>query len=450
MNMVNAESVEEKSTFERFKFKSKEEVESKINELGLELKSSNNIDVLLKPVTLKNNITIPNSICSLPMEGYDSEPDGGPSEISFAKYKRVAEGGSGLIWVEACAVVPEGRTNSREFWINKNSKDKFKKLVDIIKESALKKNNEEPVVIIQLTHSGRYSKPEGHPAPVIAHHSPYLDPLQNISEDYPLISDEELDELKDKFVDAAILAENAGFDGIDIKSCHGYLLEEILASHTRKYSKYGGSFENRTRFLLETMESAASALSKSFLTTRLGITDFVPYPYGFGMSNDGSLNYDLDEPLKLIEKLKKYIPLLGISIGNPYYKPHYGRPFDTPVKGSYIPPEHPLESMARIVEITKKVQMANPELPIVGFGYTWLRQYMPYFVSYIKEQNWASIIGLGRAILAYPDIVNDLKERKELDPKKVCITCSLCTAMMRNGTVSGCSVRFPDIYRQYL
>ncbi len=442
--------IKKKNTFEKFNFKSKDELENKIRELNLSIKLSDNISSLFDPVVLRNGKKIPNSFCSLPMEGYDSAEDGGPSNISFEKYKRVAEGGAGLIWVEATAVVQDGRTNPREFWINKNSLDRFKKLVELIKENAIKIHNEEPIVIIQLTHSGRYSKPFGKPAPVIAHHSPYLDSYQNITSDYPLISDEELDELKNNFIEAALLAEKAGFDGIDIKSCHGYLIEEILASHTRKYSKYGGSFENRTKFLLDSIKELSSSLTKSFLTTRLGVTDFIPYPYGFGVKEDGSVNYDLKEPIKLIKELKEYIPLLGISIGNPYYKPHYGRPFDTPVKGSYIPEEHPLISLDRIVTITNEIQTAFPDLPVVGFGYTWLREYLPYLAAYVKEKKIATIIGLGRAILAYPDIVNDLKNNGEISKRKVCITCSLCTYLMRKGTVSGCVTRFGDIYRKYL
>ena len=205
----------------------------------------------LKKSAIVNDKEIPNRLCVNPMEGCDGKDDGSPSELTFRRYRRLASGGAGMIWIEATAVIPNGKANPHQLWINSNSAGAFKELVEIIKENAAnyKGEKQDPFTVLQLSHSGRQCSPKGEPAPIITHHSEILDPKDNLSADYPLISDEELDNLHDKYVEAAQIAYQCGFDAVDVKACHGYLLHELLFSHTRKNSKYGGSFENRTRFL---------------------------------------------------------------------------------------------------------------------------------------------------------------------------------------------------------
>jgi 2,4-dienoyl-CoA reductase-like NADH-dependent reductase (Old Yellow Enzyme family) len=441
--------------FEKFNIKSFKSLKNKIAKLGLDLPVSENFDILKRPVTI-GKLTAPNSLAIHPMEGFDSEPSGGPGELTARRYTRYAAGGAGLLWFEACSVMHEGRSNPRQLHINKKNVADYAILVKKVRRAAKDAigNKQRPVLILQLTVSGRYSNPDGTPRPIIAHHSPILDPLYNLPSSYPLITDNELDELQQSYVKAALLAEKAGFDGVDIKSCHRYLVSELLASFTRENSRYGGSFENRTRFLTETIAKVKEAAPGLEVTTRMNVSDMIPYPYGFGMSALDPAAADLCEPKQLAGKLSSLgVNLISISIGNPYYQPHYGRPYDKPIVGGYVPQEHPLQSVERMIAYAREIQMAHPSLAVVGAGYSWLRQFVPFVAAGVLDKGWARIIGLGRSAFAYPDFARDIFSAGGMDPHKCCITCSACTQLMRDSGRAGCVPRdseiYGPIYREY-
>lgn len=429
----------------RFRIRSLDQLRTEINTNNLDLPVTEDTSVLGTSLEVAGK-TIPNRLTVQPMEGFDADEKGRPGPLSFRRYKRYAAGGSSLIWFEATAVVPEARSNPRQFWLHQDNIDTFRELVDETRRVARDQHAREPMLILQMTHSGRYSKPTGAPAPLIAHRSEVLDPKHDLPADYPLVSDEYLDKLQDKFVELARLAQAAGFDGVDIKSCHRYLVSELLASFTRE-GKYGGSYENRTRFLRETFQKIRSAVPELVVTTRMNAYDAIPYPYGFGVNKEDYTIPDLTEPLQLIDELQELgAPLLNISIGNPYYNPHYGRPYDFPIKGMSPPAEYPLEAIDRFYKIIRTLQQKHPELPVIGSGYTWLRQYMPYVAAGVIQENSAALIGQGRGAFAYPDSVNDILQKGAMEPDKCCITCSACTQIMRDGGRTGCVVRDKEIY----
>ncbi len=430
---------------ERFHIASREDLREKIAALGVNLPLSENTVVLGDTVAVGAR-QAPNRMAVHPMEGFDADADGAPTELSFRRYRRYAAGGSGLIWFEATAPLLEARSNPGQLWLHEKTADSFARLVEATRAAAENPAGKKPLLVLQITHSGRYSKPHGIPKPIIAHHSPILDPLHELPADYPLITDDELDRLQDTWIETAELAARAGFDGIDIKSCHRYLMSELLASHTRK-GKYGGSFENRTRLLLETLARIHDEVPGVFITTRMSAYDAIPYPYGWGVSETDATQPDLGEPIRLIGLLKEIgVPVLNLSIGNPYYNPHFGRPYDFPVDGFTPPSEHPLYAIARFLGITRQVQEAHPDLPVIGAGYTWLRHLLPYVGAGAVEEGWASMIGQGRNAFAYPDSVNDILRTGRMDSKKTCVTCSACTQIMRDGGRTGCVVRDAEIY----
>ncbi len=437
---------------ERFKFKSLAEIQDKLQELNMFLPFEEDSSSLLRSVTF-NNITIPNSLAIHPMEGCDGLAEtGSPGPLTIRRYKRFAQGGAGLLWMEATAVAGEGRANPHQLWINEKSAKDFKELRDVTLEAAEKVfgPDHRPLLILQLTYSGRYSKPQGKPAPIIAHRSKVLDPKHNLPDDYPLITDEELDALQDRYLEAAQLSAEAGFDGVDIKACHGYLLNELLASHTRE-GKYGGSYENRVRFLLEVVAKIRKALPDLMVTSRLNVYDAIPYPYGFGMSQDGSMVPDLDEPIRLIKALADLgVELINVAVANPYYNPHVERPYDKPIQGGYIPEEHPLANIAENVRILKEVTEGVPNVKTIVSGISWLRQYFPYLGAALISQGYCDVVGLGRMGFAYPDFVKDLMENGALDTKRVCIACSSCSEIMRSGRTAGCPIRDREIYAPIL
>ena len=430
---------------QRFHIHDSDQLRTELAALALDIPIETNLDVLADVVRLGAH-TMPNRFAIQPMEGFDAAADGSPGELAFRRYARYATGGSGLIWFEATAVAQEARSNPGQFYLHSGSADTYTRLVDATRAAARTTHGREPVLVIQLTHSGRYSKPFGQPKPIIAHHSPILDPHHHLPGDYPLVTDDYLDRLQDAFVAAARLAARAGFDGVDIKSCHRYLVSELMASFTRG-GKYGGSFENRTRFLRETLLRVKAEVPGVFICTRINAYDAIAHPYGFGVNRDDFHIPDLAEPVRLAEILEAMgVAMLNVSVGNPYHNPHYGRPFDSPSKGLDVPDEHPLQTIARFVAITRTIQHAVRAIPVVASGYAWLRHLMPAVAAGVIRAGWARIIGQGRGAFAYPDSVNDILSTGHMIPEKCCITCSACTQIMRDGGMTGCVVRDSSIY----
>ena len=435
------------SSHERFHFQQLEQIQAKITELGVDIPLTEHFAVLGTPVQF-GALTVPNRMAVQPMEGCDCDHEGRPGELTMRKYERFAAGGAGMLWLEACAVVPEGRANPRQLWINRTSLDSFKLLVERMHAAARRTMGDDfrPVLVLQLTHSGRYSKPEGVAAPLIAHHS-IIDAKSCVTPETPLLTDDYLDRLQDEYVRAALLAREAGFDAVDIKACHRYLISELLASFTREDSRYGGSFDNRIRLLLETARKVREAVPELEVSSRLNIYDALAYPYGWGVDAENAGQPDFREPQRLIERLMDAgYHGLNTTIGNPYYNPHVGRPFDFPINGMYIPDEHPLQTVARFLGIVRTVQQRFPALTVVGSGYSWLRHFYPHVAAAVIERGWASMAGLGRGALAYPDFARDILEHGAMTPAKTCVTCSACTQLMRDGEQSGCVVRDAKVY----
>ena len=427
-----------------------DELQDKLDKLGCTLPMSDDLSVLSEPLTFgrTKTFTLPNRFVVQPMEGFDSGPEGVPSELAFRRYERFASGGAGMIWFEATAVCAEGRCNSQQLWLHEKSADRFAALEEKTRSLAKKKFGHDIVTIIQLTHSGRYSKPiRGQRAPIIAQHSGILDPHWYIPEDYPLITDDDLDRLQDNFVAAAKLAAKCGFDGVDIKSCHGYLVNELHGAHTRE-GKYGGSFENRTRFLRETIDRIRNEVPSIFATTRMNAYDGVKYPWGFGVDKDNFEQWDLTEP-KLLAKMLVDLgaPLLNIATGNPYFNPHCNRPYAKQIRGVTPHEEYPLLGVVRYVNIVREMQESLPKLPMFGAGTAWLRHLVPKVATGMIQKGYAKLFGYGRTAFAYPDMPLDIMENGAMSVDKNCMACSGCTELMRAEMPTGCVIRDKDYYR---
>jgi 2,4-dienoyl-CoA reductase (NADPH2) len=434
---------------ERFHFSDRAALERRVAELGLDIPLSDDISCLFSPVYLPGK-TLLNRFVVLPMEGADAEPSGGPSDLTLRRYKRFAEGGSAAIWFEATAVAAEARSNPHQLWLRPETKNGFRQLVKETRLAARRKfgHDHNLLFILQLTHSGRFAKPDGRAAPIVAQPNPVLDAGSGFSADPHLISDADLDALQDRFAAAAGLAAEAGFDGVDIKACHGYLVSELLAARARPDSRYGGGFENRIRFLVETSQKIRRQLPGFIVTSRLNVFDAIPRPYGFGVDAEDAERPDLREPVELIGRMVRLgSPLIGISLGIPAHRPHFGRPYNKPLIGQDLPDEHPLAGVARWLHLTSEIQKAFPSFPVVGAGYSWLRNLFPHVAAAMVERGKASLIGLGREALAYPDWVNDLAAEGILDSRRVCLSCSKCSQMLRAGTPVGCAVRDTTIYQ---
>jgi 2,4-dienoyl-CoA reductase-like NADH-dependent reductase (Old Yellow Enzyme family) len=437
-----------------FHYKTREDLLADAQVLGLDIRLSADLSPFFQPIEIAGR-RIGNRLAIQPMEGCDGELDGSPGELTIRRYQRFGGGGAKLIWGEACAVVAEGRANTRQLVINGTTVSALARVVEITREAhreAIGKDDD-LLVGLQLTHSGRYSCER----PLLAQHDPLLDPRTVIDKttgaiagpDTPLLTDAELDRLQDRYVEAAVLAQRAGFDFVDIKQCHRYLLNELLAAHTRP-GKYGGPFENRTRFVREVVGRIKTSCPGILVATRLNVFDGVPYQKGpsglgvpcpfvapvrssWGTREDDPFEPDLTEPLALIGLLHDQgVCLVNVSMGNPYASPHIVRPFEYPPPDGYETPEHPLIGVDRHFRLTATIQAAYRGLAIVGSGYSWLQAFAFEAGAANLASGKVTFVGIGRGSFAQPDFGRRLARGEPLDRKRVCRTFSYCTALMRS------------------
>ena len=387
--------------------------------------------------------TAPNRLVCQAMEGCDGAFDGVPGELTLRRYKRLAEGGAGVIWFEATAVMEEARANPRQLFLNEKNLDAFRRQTEAIREDAIRAGGCAPLIVVQLTHSGRYSKPHGSPEPLIAYHSPIYEKNAPIA-DERVVTDEYLDRVGEALVNAAALAAKAGFDGADIKCCHRYLNSELLSAYTRP-GRYGGSFENRTRLLRESVAGAVQVCPADFLvTSRLNVYDGAAYPYGFGVSPAGGTDFDPAEPAALLAMLEQQgVKLLNITMGNPYVNPHVNRPFAV---GPYPAPEAPLAGVARMLQGTAALKKEVPEIRLICSALSYLGVCAPAVAAGFIEEGGFDFAGFGRTIFAYPDFAKDILQTDGMKQEKCCVCCSKCSEIMRAGSTPGCVIRDAAVY----
>lgn len=428
----------------KFNYSTIDELKGKIDELGLKnLPFSDDVSCLGDSVKVGERV-VPNRIAIQPMEGCDGTASGEPDELTVRRYDRFAESGAGLVWAEAVAIVEEGRANPRQLYITENNIDAFKKMNDRIRELSMKKNGFAPIIIMQATHSGRYSKPTGVPAPLIAYNNPIFEG-ENPIDKSRIISDDKLFALEEQYGKAAKMAEEAGFDGIDVKCCHRYLNSELLSAFTRD-GAFGGSFDNRTRLLRNGIKNATDATGKDFIiTTRMNVYDGFEYPYGWGVKEGNGKEVDLTEPIKLIDILHNQlgVKMVDVTIGNPYVNSFVNRPADATIA---VSGEHPLIGVDRMFGCVGEIQKAFPELVVMGSGVSYMREYAGNLAAGAVKAGMLTMQGFGREAFAYPQFANDLIKNGTMDKKMCCITCGKCTELMRAGGVAGCVIKDSEVY----
>lgn len=402
--------------------------------------------------------TVGNRFSILPMEGWDGTTDGQPTDLTIRRWQRFGLSGAKLIWGgEAVAVTPEGRANPNQLMMNASTKSALaalrKTLVDAHTEAC--GNADDLKVGLQLTHSGRFARPNKKDTiePTIAYAHPILDPRFKIADSAAVtISDDGLKRLIETFVEAAKMAADIGFDFVDIKQCHGYFGHELLSGFDRP-GEFGGSFENRTRFIREII-SGIRAETEISIGSRISIFDFAPFmksesaigvsqsngPYAHAFGGDGTgEGIDLQEPEKVLKMMSEQgVKMICTTAGSPYYNPHIQRPATAPPSDGYLPPEDPLVGVARQIQATAELKRALPDTVFVGSGYSYLQDWLPNVGQAVIKTSMADSIGLGRMVLSYPEMPIDIIAGNKLQRKKICRTFSDCTTAPRNGLVSGC------------
>ena len=423
---------------------------------------------LAQPYRLPGGFIIGNRFAVLPMEGWDGTTDGHPSDLTVRRWQRFGLSGAKLIWGgEAVAVRPDGRANPNQLMIGETTLSDLAGLREtlVAAHEADHGRSDDLLIGLQLTHSGRFARPTDKKrlAPQILYRHPWLDRKFNLPADQPVMSDDDIARLIDDYIAAARLAQRAGFAFVDIKHCHGYLGHEFLSAVDR-HGRYGGSFENRTRFLREIAAGIRADVPGLDIGVRLSAIDFIPYrpgsdgtgvpdwpqdsqgarsersTYRYAFGGDGTgLGIDLREPYAFLDLLAELnIHLVNITAGSPYYNPHVQRPALFPPSDGYQPPEDPLVGVARLINATAQLKRHRPELAVVGTGYSYLQEWLPNVAQHVVRTGMADFAGLGRMILAYPEMPTDVLAGRPLQRKRICRTFSDCTTGPRNGLVSGC------------
>ena len=422
---------------------------------------------LAQPFTVGGR-TVGNRFAILPMEGWDNTTTGKPTELTRRRWRRWGESGAKLIFgAEAMAVRPDGRGSPVQLMMLEDNLSEITELRRHLTSGHQERfgTTEDLLVGVQLTHSGRVAHPNSwdRPEPRILYHHPILDPRYDAEGDDAVMSDDEIEGLVQDFITAAKLSQAAGFDFVDIKHCHGYLGHEFLSAVDRE-GRYGGSFENRTRFLREIVAGIRSAVPGLEIAVRFSALDFVPftdgpddrtqpaafegeaYPYAFGGDGTGT-GIDLGEPLAFLDLLASLdIGLVCVSAGAEYNS-HLMEPYNTLPVAPHKPPEDPLVGVARLVSLVGDLKRLRPDLLYVGSGYSYLQQWLPNVAQAVVEQGWADSVGIGRMSFSYPDMCADVIEGRALQKKRICTTCGYCDVAPAFRVGSGC-YSLDDFYRR--
>jgi 2,4-dienoyl-CoA reductase-like NADH-dependent reductase (Old Yellow Enzyme family) len=399
-----------------------------------------------------------------PMEGWDGTADGRPSENTRRRWQRFGLSGAKLIWGgEAVAVRHDGRANPQQLVMAEHTQRDIAELRSVLIASHKEAvgDDRDLTIGLQLTHSGRFCRPNewARGEPFILYRHPLLDRKFRIPAAHAVMTDDEIDRLIGDFVIAAKRAQACGYDFVDIKHCHGYLGHEFLSARTRP-GRYGGSLENRTRFLRNVAAGIRAEAPGLAIGVRVSAFDMVPfkpdpdadgigvpdpvtdeptYRYGFGVDADRPTTIDLTEGKAFLRILRDLdIRLVNVSGGSPYYNPHIMRPALYPPSDGYHPPEDPLVGVMRHLDATRQLKQAFPEIAMAGSGYSYLQEYLPNVAHAAVRLGWTDFVGLGRMMLAYPDLAHDVLSGRGLQKKRLCRTFSDCTTAPRNGLVSGC------------
>ena len=420
-------------------------------QLGVEIPIDDHVDpagVLAQPVEIRDgsssSLTAPNRFAVLPMEGWDATTDGRPTDLVLRRWQRFGASGCGLVWGEATAVRADGRANPNQLILDARTVEEIAELRSLLDPAQ--------VAGLQLTHSGRWSRPEGAPLPRTAYAHPLLDRRVGVDA-RAVFGDDELDELAEAYVTAAVLAQQTGFDFVDVKHCHGYLLHELLTGYDRD-GRFGGDLHGRTEFLRTVVTGIRERAPGLAIAVRLSAFDMMPFapgdggvgepesngPYRFAFGGDATgLGIDLAETHQLLDVFADLgIGLVSTTAGSPYYNPHIQRPAYFPPSDGYQPPEDPLVGVARQLAVTAELTSAHPELTIIGSGYSYVQDWLAHVGQAVAAGGGASMIGLGRMILSYPELAADVLAGRTLERSLICRTFSDCTPAPRNGLISGC------------
>jgi len=391
--------------------------------------------MLSSPIKIGKKIA-PNRIVNQPMECNDGDSNGNPTDLTLKRYRNLAEGGAGIIIVESLTITYESRARKNQLKISEENAESLEKLV-----KEMKGINRESLILLQINHSGRHSNSSF--SRVVS-----LYPTEDRT--IHLLTEEEIEEIGEQFVKAAIISKQVGADGIDFKHCHGYLCGEMLRPANTRTDRFGGGFENRTRFFKETTQRIKRAVGGDdfLIGTRYSVYEGISG--GFGTGGPDEVMEDITEPLrfaKMVEEME--MDYINVSAGIPAITPEIVRPTKNYPEGVY---RH--FGWAKAVKKLVKI-------PVIGSGYTYLRDgkndlkepdpskksFLYWAEKNLNDGN-VDMVGIGRQSFADPLFARKILAGN-IDQINFCTACGGCSILLRTQKEVGCAV-YDKYYKKVL
>jgi 2,4-dienoyl-CoA reductase-like NADH-dependent reductase (Old Yellow Enzyme family) len=388
------------------------------------------MSMLFEPLTIRNR-TMPNRFYAQAMEGNDGESGGRPSERTVNRYVKLAKGGWGGVLIEATSITETSLARINGMILNRKNIDAVKRLVE-----SYRKHNNSGALFIQITHSGERSGPFSERVTLTPDGMRRRAGQKDTDTRY--LSTGEIETIKDQFILAARLAEEAGVDGIDFKMCHGYLGGEMLRPSNTRDDKWGGSFENRTRFLREVTQGIKAGLrSKDFITgSRLSL--FEGIRGGCGSAGPDDIVEDISEMLDVIRIMDELgMDYVNVSAGIPALTGAITRPTEV---SKYLV-LHQIRYAKAVKEMIKK---ENRSLKVIGSAYSTWKDESPVIMEEMLSKGYVDLCGFGRQIFADPLTPNKLKNGEKVN---WCLLCSGCSKLMAAQMTDGCII-YNDYYKE--
>ena len=364
------------------------------------------MNILLTPAKI-GAVEIPNRIVLPSMTTRAADDSGFVTAASIAYYVARARGGVGLVTVEMASPEAVGRHRRRELGIYD---DRFlpglTRLVEAIHHGGARAS-------IQLGHGGGHTRRdicgETPIAPSAIPHPVFETTFETVVPE--AMSKRRIEATTAAFVRAALRAEHAGFDCVEIHAAHGYLISQFLTPfENRREDEYGGSLQNRARFGLDILRAVKRAVSKAAVIFRVSVEDFFPegMPYAEGQE----------------------VAVWAAAAGADALHVTAGRYRSQPSAAMMIPPmslpEAPFLGYAADIK-------ARVGVPVIAVG----RLGDPATAGRAVAGGKADFVALGRSLLADPDWVNKLARG---EPVRRCLACNTCVNEMRGGAPLRCVV----------
>jgi 2,4-dienoyl-CoA reductase-like NADH-dependent reductase (Old Yellow Enzyme family) len=374
------------------------------------------------------NRRVVNRIALNAMECNDADENGDPSELTYTRYRKNFEGNAGVIVMEAISVISESRGRLNQLIGTPSNLEGLSKLF-----AEMKRVNDKPLLLIQLTHSGELSEPQFSRRVCVK-------PLPGFGGD--LLSEEEVEDIIDKFVSAAKVAHDAGADGVDVKLCHGYLGSQLLRPYNDRKWKFGGSWENRSRFAYEIYERIDKEIGDPNFIVGSKISVWEGFPGGCGSAGPDTPIIDLTEPCLLAKGLEERgAKFILVSSGSPS------------ITLALSQPDRRLPDYAYLHFGFQKAinEAVRPETVVIGSAYSVFRNGQNNFLAVNREEStleyWGNknirdgvvdMIAVGRQSLADPYLPIKLETGKS-DEINWCTACDNCVEILIRQRPVGCA-----------